>query len=232
MKKLNVLLLFMPLFFIACNKTVKSEKGAIDVISNVYFNASKGLDDHKQFYISKINYMNDDVVELVPNLHAPELIDSVYYIKDTLFYKPHSFEDSRSIIFKEEEAAGAPKSIYKKKFGAVWVNIPIFDYEKRKDLSDTTLYNKKLYRRFQINTPDSYSVYYIHPTDTILPYSLNPIADKSYKGRLERIDSYDKKKDLFSTIWLIPRKELDKEALDIFQFNHDLAQQVIAKADK
>lgn len=231
MKKLNVLLLVMPLLIISCNKTVKSEKGAIDVISNIYFDASKGLDDHKQFYISKINYMNDEVVELVPNLHAPELIDSVCYIKDTLFYKPYSYLDSKSLIFKEERATGTPKSIYKKKIGAVWVNIPIFDYDKRKDIPDTTLYNNKQYRRFQINTPDSYSVYYIHPTDTILPYSLNPIADKAYKGRLERIDSYDKKKDLFSTIWLIPRPELDKEALDIFQFNNDLAQQV-AKANK
>lgn len=232
MRKIILLLFVMPLFLISCDKTIKSEKGAIDIISNVYFNASKGLTDHKQFYISKINYVNDDIIELVPNIQAPEFIDSVYYIKDTLFYQPKAFEEAKSIIFKEEQVRGSPKSIYKKRFGAVWVNIPIFDYEKRKDIADTVLYNNKSYKRFEINTPDNYSVYYVHPTDTIIPYSLNPIADKAYKGRLERIDSYDKKKDLFSTIWLIHRQQMDKEAVDIFQFNRDLAEKVSKTASK
>lgn len=227
----NILLFMMPLFLISCDKSVKSEKGAVDIITNVYFHASKGLTDHKQFHISKINYVNDDIVELVPNIQEPDFIDSVFYIKDTLFYRPHTIEDAKSIIFKEELATGTPKSIYKKKFGAVWVNIPIFDYDKRKNIGDTILYNNsKNYKRFEINTPDNYSVYYVHPTDTIMPYSLNPIADKEYKGRLERIDSYDKKKDLFSTIWLVPRKELDKEALEIFSFNYDLENKVNSKS--
>ncbi|RYX80398.1 hypothetical protein EON73_05455, partial [bacterium] len=201
MKK-NILLFILPLFFMSCDKPIKSEKGAVDIISNIYFNASKGLGDHKQFYISKINYLGDDIIELVPNIQAPELIDSVFYITDNVFFKPHTYEDAKSIIFTEEQFSGSAKSIYKKKFGAVWVNIPIFDYDKRKDIADTILYNnKKTYKRFEINTPENYSVYYLHPTDTIIPYSLNPIADKAYNSRLERIDSYDKKKDLFSTIW-------------------------------
>lgn len=226
MKK-NILLFVIPLFLTSCDKSIKSEKGAVDIISNIYFHASKGLEDHKQFHISKINYFNDDIIELVPNIQEPELIDSVFYIRDSVFYKPYDYENARSIIFKEEQVTGSPKSIYKKRFGAVWVNIPIFDYDKRKDIADTILYdNKKNYKRFEINTPENYSVYYVHPTDTIMPYSLNPIADKAYKGRLERIDSYDKKKDLFSTIWLVPRNQMDKEALDIFAFNNDLESKV------
>jgi hypothetical protein len=225
MKK-TILLFVIPLFLISCDKSVKSESGAVDVISNVYFNASKGLDDHKQFHISKINYINDDIIELVPNILAPELIDSVFYIRDTVFYKSHVIED-KAIIFKEEQISGSPKSIYNKKFGAMWINIPIFDYDKRKDITDTILYNNKsIYKRFEINTPEIYSVYYIHPTDTILPYSLNPIVDKAYKGRLERIDSYDKKKDRFATICIIPRKKMDKEAQDIFNFNNDLKNEI------
>lgn len=226
MKKI-IFLFISSFFFLSCDKSIKSEQGGIDIISNVYFNASKGLDDHKQFHISKLNYINDEIIELVPNIEDPEEVQNVIYLKDTTFYKSHTLDESKSMIFKEEEATETAKSVYKKKTGAIWVKVPIFDFEKRKDISDTILYNnKKKYKRFEIRTADNYSVYYVFQTDTILPYSLNPIADKEYKGRLERIDSYDKEKDLFSTIWLVPRKKLDQEALNIFKFNNDLRAKV------
>ncbi|WP_346986137.1 hypothetical protein [Chryseobacterium sp. POE27] len=38
-----------------------------------------------------------------------------------------------------------------------------------------------------------YTRFYIYPTDTILPYSIYKHAEKDYHGRLERIDSYNKK---------------------------------------
>lgn len=224
----NILLLLLSLLMFSCNqkdKLIKSEKGAIDIISNIYFDASKGLENNKQFHISKINYIGDDIVEIVPNIEIPDFTDSIYYIKDTLFYSAGMAEEAKTFIFKEHQLVGDPKSIYDKKHGAVWVNIPIFDYEKRKDIADTTLYSNKHYKRFEINTEDNYSVFYIHPTDTIIPYSLNPLAEKEYKGRIERIDSYDKKRDLFSTMWLIPRKNLDKLAQDIFDYNAYIQEQ-------
>lgn len=82
------------------------------------------------------------------------------------------------------------------------------------------MYNRKAFKRFQIASKENFSIFYINKTDTILPYSLNPIADRDYGGRLERIDSYDKKKDLFTTVILLPRKNLDKEAEEIFEYNH------------
>lgn len=224
----NLLLFILPLFLLSCTKKeklIKSERGAIDIISNIYFDASKGLEDNKQFHISKINYIGDDIIELVPDIYVPEFIDSVFYIKDTTYYEAGILEEAKTFIFKEHQLAGEPKNVFKKKYGAVWVNIPIFDYDKRKDIADTTLYENKHYKRFEINTADNYTVFYIHPTDTIMPYSLNRIAEKDYKGRIERIDSYDKKRDLFSTMWLITRKELDKEAQDIFDYNAYIQEQ-------
>jgi hypothetical protein len=44
-------------------------------------------------------------------------------------------------------------------------------------------------------------------------------ADIDYKGRIERIDSYNKKQDIFVTLQLIPKKNWDKEAQDFFEFN-------------
>ena len=217
----NIFLLLLPIILLSCNKSgeIKSAQGGIDIISNIYFNASQGLEDSKQFHISKINYIGEDIVELVPNVEIPEVIDSVYYINNENFYRAGTVDESKHFIFKEHKMVGNPESLYKKDYGAVWLNTPIFDYEKRKNIADTILYDNKVYKRFEINTKENYTVFYIHPTDTILPYSLNRIAEKDYKGRIERIDSYDKTKDLFSTMWLIPRKEVDVEAKKMFEYN-------------
>ena len=214
----------MLLLFVSCEKDrkIRSEKGGIDILTNIYYNASKGLEDHQQIMISKINYENSDIVELVPNIQIPEMIDSVYYIRDSVYFNAGNLMDAKSLVFKEKLQTEVPKDLFKKKFGAVWVNIPIFDYDKRKNLADTVLYGKKEFRRFQIATKENYSIFYIAKTDTILPYSLNPIADRDYFGRLERIDSYDKKRDLFSTVILLPRKYWDKEATEIFAYNREI----------
>lgn len=221
----NYLLISMLLLFVSCKKEqkIRSEKGGIDILTNIYYNASKGLDDHQQIMISKINYENLDIVELVPNIQIPEIIDSVYYIRDSVYINAGNLMDAKSLVFKEKLQTEVPKDLFKKKFGAVWVNIPIFDYHKRKNLADTILYGKKEFRRFQIATKENYSIFYIAKTDTILPYSLNPIADRDYSGRLERIDSYDKKRDLFSTVILLPRKYWDKEATEIFEYNKEIS---------
>lgn len=230
----NIFMSFVAITLLSCNKdnTIKSPKGGIDVITNVYFNASKGLEDTKQFHVSKINYLGDDIVELVPNIEFPEIIDSVYYIKENTFYRVGTPEESKSLIFREFEMTAKKEDLLKKNYGAVWLNIPIFDYEKRTDIADTTLYNNKHYKRFQINTKENYTVFYVHLTDTILPYSLNRQAEKDYKGRIERIDSYDKTKDLFATMWLIPRKSMDDEAKEIFEYNTYIEAEFQTKKNK
>ncbi len=221
----NFIWISVLLLFVSCKKDRKilSDKGGIDILTNIYYNASKGLEDHQQIMISKINYENSDMVELVPNIQIPELIDSVFYIRDSVYFNAGNMMDAKSLVFKEKFQTEIPKDLYKKKFGAVWVNIPIFDYDKRKNISDTVLYGKKEFKRFQIATKDNYSIFYIAKTDTILPYSLNPVADRDYSGRLERIDSYDRKRDLFSTVILLPRKYWDKEATEMFEYNKEIS---------
>ncbi len=217
----NFLLISIVFFFVSCEKEkkIRSEKGSIDVLTNIYYNASKGLDNHQQIILSKINYQNGDIIELVPNIHVPELIDSVYYIRDSVYFNVGNLMDAKSLVFKEKQQSGIPKDLFKKKFGAIWVNIPIYEYNKRRNLADTVLYGKKDFKRFQVATKENYSIFYIAKTDTVLPYSLNPIADRDYSGRLERIDSYDKKRDLFTTIILLPKPKLDKEIAEIFEYN-------------
>jgi hypothetical protein len=71
---------------ISCRKEIKSEKGGIDIISNVYFDASKGLSKMQSFHLSRMNYSGELMIELVPDLEFPEMTTASYFIKDSVFY--------------------------------------------------------------------------------------------------------------------------------------------------
>lgn len=215
--KYNFLLFIIVFALDSCHKEIKSEKGGIDIISNVYFDASKGLNKMQNFHLSKMNYSGDQLLELAPDLAFPEINKQLYYIKDSLCYSVGA--ESGNIILSDISAKQKPLLIWNKKEGAIFSKEWIPNYRNRRDLSDTILFNKK-YKRFEINSPWNYSRFYIYPSDTILPYSLYKHTEKDYNGRLERIDSYNKKNDIFVTLQLIPRKNWDSEAKEIFEFNH------------
>ena len=217
MKNFLILPFFILLFVLnSCHKEIKAEKGGIDLISNVYFDASKGLNKMQNFHISRLNYQNDSIIELVPDLEFPEMTKATYFIKDSVFY---DLNNNTSSVLSELQKKQKPTSVYTKTLGAVFTKDLLLNYRNRRKLSDTILFKKK-YKRFEINSPWNYTRYYIYPTDTILPYSLYKEVGKDYQGRIERIDSYDKKKDIFVTLQLIPRKNWDDTAKEIFEFNH------------
>ncbi len=168
---------------------IKSQQGGIDIITNIYFNASQGLDSIQSYHVSKLNYKGD--LDMGTLEQAKKVIIS----------------DSKNKWF----------SISKKPKGIVFFNKEVPKYAERKDINDTILFDKQ-YKRFEINSENSFSRYYIYKTDTILPYSLNNQIDKDYNGRLERIDTYLKNKDMFITFQLLPHHKIDDEAQDIFDF--------------
>lgn len=217
--KIHLILPYLLFLFVgsSCHKEIKSEKGGIDLISNVYFNASKGLDNMQSFHVSKINYSYDQLIEYVPDLSFPEINRQVYYIRDSLCYSIDLME--RNLIFSDLSRKQQPFLVWKKKEGAVFSKEWIPNYRNRRNLPDTVLFHKK-YKRFEINSPWTYTRFYMYPTDTILPYSLYRHAEKDYHGRLERIDSYNKKDDVFVTLQLLPRKNWDDAAKELFEFNH------------
>lgn len=217
MKKFFLLsiIIFLSATLTSCKKKVQSEKGGIDIISNVYFDASKGLDKMQSFHVSRLNYKNDSIIELVPDLEFPEMTRAAYFIKDSVFY---DLEDRTSSILSDIQKKQKPTSVHIKTAGAIFTKEALLNYRNRRKLSDTILF-KKNYKRFEINSPWNYSRYYIYPTDTILPYSFYREVEQDYHGRIERIDSYDKKKDVFVSMQLIPRKNWDTEAEELFKFN-------------
>ncbi|MBV2165373.1 MAG: hypothetical protein KUL76_02425 [Kaistella sp.] len=201
----------------SCRKEIKSEKGGIDLISNVYFDASKGLEQMQSFHLSKLNYSGNQIIEFVPDHSSPEINTQTYLIQDSLYYPIEN--DNGSIILSEVAKIQNPQLVWNKKEGAIFSKEQILNYRNRRKLSDTVLFNKK-YKRFEINSPWNYTRFYIYPTDTILPYSIYRDAEKDYGGRLERIDSYNKKTDIFVSLQLLPRKNWDDAAKEIFDFNH------------
>lgn len=219
--KMKKVLLIPYLFFLfvsfSCHKEIPSEKGGIDLISNIYFGASKGLNQLQSFHLSKLNYSGDSIVELVPDFTFSEINKQVYYIKDSLYF-PLGTENN-TLIFSEISKKQKPNLIWNKKDGAIFSKEEIPNYRNRINLSDTVLFKKK-YKRFEIKSPWNYTRFYVYPTDTILPYSLYKHAEKDYHGRLERIDSYNKETDIFVTLQLIPRKNWDDSAKELFDFNH------------
>lgn len=220
MKKLILIPVFLSAL-ISCDNKIKSSKGGIDMISNVYFNASKGLDEIQTYYVTKINYSNDSILELIPDINFPSINIESNFILDTAYY-PISANAEQTLITDLLESKAY--SVFKKENGAIYTHEEIPNYDHRRPLPDTILFKKK-YKRFEINSPDLYSRFYIYQTDTILPYSLYKHVEKDYEGRLERIDTYNKNTDVFVTLQIIPRKNWDDEAEEFFNYN-DYAKKV------
>ena len=225
MRKLLFPILIFLFTMISCHKEIKSQKGGIDVVSNVYFNASKNLNNIQSFHLSSLNYSGDSIIERIPDVGAPEITQQIYFIKDSLCYTIEN-ENLGKIILSDIIKKQKPTPVENKKGGTLFSQEKIPNYRNRKNLSDTVLFKKK-YKRFEINSPWMYTRFYIYPTDTISPYSIYKHAEKDYHGRLERIDSYNKKTDIFVTLQLISRKNWDNEAKEIFEFNHFLKQRKI-----
>ena len=117
-----------------------------------------------------MNYSGSNILELIPDLNFPELTENIFYIKDSIYYKIGT-ENSGNTILSEISKKQQPLLIKNKIEGAIFSKDWIPNYKNKKNLSDTILFNKS-YKRFEVNSPWTYSRFYIYPTDTILPLSL------------------------------------------------------------
>lgn len=207
--------LLIAICFSSCRKTIKAKEGAIDIYSNIYFNASKGLDEVQSYHISRINFRNDTIIELIPDFDFPQYNHSAYLIIDSSCYDLGAFPEAYGTNFNNLKH---PFSVFNKETGAIFTGKNLPNYEYKRIIKDTILFGKH-YLRFEIYSPEALTRYYVHPTDTILPYTIYSEINRDYKGRIERVDSYDKINDIFVTLQLVLRNNLDAEAEEIFEFN-------------
>ena len=116
----------------SCNKEVKSEKGGIDIISNVYFNASKNLEKMQNFHVSRLNYSGDSIIELVPDL-AMRYNECCIFYPDSLYYDLGG-EHTANAIISDIKKSQKGQSIFDKKAGAIFTKEWVPNYEHRKIL--------------------------------------------------------------------------------------------------
>ncbi len=89
-------------------------KGGIDVVSNVYFDVSKNLNNIQSFHLSSLNYSGDSIIERIPDVDAPEITQQIYFIKDSLCYTIEN-ENPGKIILSDIIKKQKPLSVEKEK---------------------------------------------------------------------------------------------------------------------
>jgi hypothetical protein len=188
-KMLFVLLISFLLF--SCNNGIKKDIGKISLEIFVYNQPSKDIYDAVRIPISKMYFKNENFIEVLPNLQNGEKQIPYAFItgdRYARFNNLNKINDIKNFV-----------SLAKKNFGVKFINDSIKNYSLKKMLADT-VFNGYNYKRVAISTKEDYTVFYIHQTDTILPFSLSKQFDKDFKGILNRVDTYEIKKDRFTSL--------------------------------
>lgn len=199
-----IILLAIPLIF-ACKDKMR-DAGHIQIEAAVYHDPEGDLYNADLLQISDLYFIGQHFLEEVPYHNDSLNIPQYAYIKDGKFSGGQSLQE----VLNTADL----KPLEEKAFGAMFSPPPVPDYEKRESMSDTA-FNGYNYKRLKIVNDSSYSVFYIHQTDTLMPFSLAPQVDKDYKGVLNRIDTYDKTNNRFVSLRMTVTDTIPKSFYEI-----------------
>lgn len=193
----NIRLIFCFLFCILLASCGEKNAGVFKLNMVVFTDADKGISDVHNIEFSRVYFIGKKMLEVIPNDNSYS-----YCFLDNKNYSGF-FDHLDSLNFNVK------KEISKKDRGAIPLAEVIPNYENRVNISDTILDNTLL-KRFCINTENEYSVFYIG-NDLKIPFSLNELIEKDYKGTIRRIDTYQRLEDRFISLRLnytdtIPQK--------------------------
>lgn len=197
---ISIVLLLLTLV-LGCRKRPEKNTGEIKVLSGIYPSVSKGLESGRTFLISTLSFSPRGLIE---SALEPDGSRKWHHLGKEGYWTLPPEGGAKSETTE-------PLSYRTKQSGAPFLKGFPPGYARREELADTLLF-KKRYRRFEIRTPHSLTRYYIFKTDTLSPYEVYPGVYGEYKGRLERIDSYDKKRDVFTTFQLLHTATVSSEA--------------------
>jgi len=207
MKRLFILLI-LPLFF-ACKDKMKMA-GHIQLQAVIYNDPTGDLYDSELFEISDLYFVGSHFLEKVPYHNDSLQIPHFAYVSDGKFAVGNSLEELRTNTSFQQ--------LSQKKFGALFQTPEVPHYDIREAMTDTA-FNGYNYKRLKIANDSAYTVFYIHKTDTLIPFSLAPKIDKEYKGILNRIDSYDKINDRFVSLRMTVTDTIPKSMYDVLKEN-------------
>lgn len=172
----------------SCDNRVKKDMGKISLEIFVYNQPSKNIYDAVRIPISKMYFKDDNFIEVMPDDKKQIPFAFITGDKYARFNNLEKINDIKKFY-----------SLAKKNFGVKFVNDSIQNYSSKKMLTDTS-FNGYNYKRVAIATKKDYTVFYIHQTDTILPFSLSKQFDKDFHGILNRVDTYEIENDRFTSL--------------------------------
>lgn len=186
------IIVFASCIFFSCENKVR-KAGRIQIEVAVYHDPNGDLYNSELLQVSDLYFVGTRFLE-----HIPYYNDSLQIPRFTLI----NLDEGNTLAgedLNELPKNKTYKDLSEKKYGAIFIPPPVPGYEKREVISDT-IFSGYDYKRLRIVNDSSYSVFYIHKTDTVLPFSLAPQISKDYRGLLNRIDTYDKINDRFISL--------------------------------
>jgi len=210
MKNRTKLLVLMAVLVLlsACDGREVMKTGQIRLELVVYNDPDGNLYDSFQLPISTLWFVDNIFLEQVSRLTPDIRVPAYALIRDSVFAPMDNWNSSQAIL--------KFYPLKQKRFGAAFLNISVPCFDNREQLNDTVLSGMFL-KRFQIVTPEEYSVFYLHPTDTVIPYSLSRQFDKEYDGIVVRIDTYERKRDRFLSLRMTYQEGVPQRYLQILK---------------
>jgi len=176
----------------ACDGRARRTAGRIDIRLIVYSDPENDPYDMFVLPVSTIYFARNCFLEAIPELGGGSDADRTFVL-----VKDGKYAAFRSLGSVADLRPSIP--LGKKDLGVRFANDSVPGYEKREDLTDTVM-NGRDYRRARIVTDSAYAVFYVHRTDTVLPYSLSSQFDRDYRGTLDRVDTYEKYRNRFTSL--------------------------------
>lgn len=198
MKKVLItsILIMTIILTVGCNQRKKVKSGRIDIEMYIYPDASLGGEEAIHFPISRLYFSGDNFIEVLP-----KYTDSISQLPFVFIQNGEKYTRFKDFNTISDIDVAKFKDVAKKTIGVKFKNDSITDFSKREALTDT-VFNGFNYKRYKIVSPDAYTVFYVHQTDSLLPFSLSNQFDKEARGILNRVDTYEMKEDRFTSLRL------------------------------
>ena len=187
---IKTLILFSILVTLSsCNKEIKVRTGRIDIELIVFNNASDEPENAIHIPISKMYFRDNNFIEVLQHK------DDFPYV----LIKENKFSKFENLSNLNMLTADRFIDLKEKNIGVKFVNDTVRNFEERKVMTDTA-FNGYNYKRYSISDENTFAVFYVHQTDSVLPFSLSNQFDNEAKGILNRVDTYEIKEDRFTSL--------------------------------
>ncbi len=204
----TLLLLLIWVSLLGCRPNYQIGAGTIELELVVYNAPKENLYDSYRITVSTLFFCDGKFIEMIPYENVSDSAPRFTLIKEDRFVPV--------VDLQTLTTTGKSKPLSSKKYGAAFIDCPVPFYEKRKNMRDT-VFNSIAYHRIKIISDCDYSVFYVHRTDSVLPYSLCPQIDRDYHGRLERIDSYDFVSGKFFSLRMLYKNQLPETIYNVLK---------------